>query len=114
MRVAVVCPRGRVTKHRVLRAIKNSGFYFTEVVTWPRRFLVLELKGYFNRHNRKVKAFPTKWSTFGRDAPLERDKKIVGYCDAFIAIYDGDAPDVRNFLAMAIASGKAVHVEMIG
>lgn len=113
MKTAIVCTRGRVQWKRTLRAIKESGFHVTEVVTWPRQKMVKNLRTYCDRHNIRLKVFKTHWEESKLAAPGVRDRKIVDYADCVIAIWDYQSPDVRDFLSKSFAANKPTHVHII-
>lgn len=113
LKVVIVNVRGKVGWGHTLRAIKDSGFNVTEIVTWPRKKMVAELRKYADRHGIKVRVFKTHWEQNKEDAPDIRDKKIIQYGDAVIAIWDYKSSDIRELLAKSFAANMPTHVHLV-
>jgi len=72
-----------------------------------------DLRKYTKRHGINVRVFKTHWEANKSDAPYVRDRKIINYVDAVIAIWDYKSPDIRNLVGLSLAENKPTHVHII-
>ena len=111
--MAIVCTRGKVRWGRTLRAVKESGFNVTEIVSWPRNKMVASLRELASRRNINLRTFKTNWHQSGLDAPNVRDRKLLQYADCLIVIWDYRSPDIRELLSKAYASNVPTYVYLV-
>ena len=97
----------------VSKAIVDSGFEITEVVSGTARGVDLEGEGWASLNEVPIKRFPADWS-LGRGAGHKRNAEMAEYADALIAIWDGKSPGTRNMINEAAKKGLKIYVHSTG
>lgn len=92
------------------RAIKESGFTITEVVSGACRGVDELGEQWAAERGVKVKRFPAGWSELGKAAGPIRNAAMAKYADALIAIWDGESRGTRHMITLAYSCGLKVFV----
>jgi len=85
----------------VEKAIKDSGFIITEIVSGTAYGVDKLGERYANVHNIPVKRFPADWEKYGKCAGILRNIQMVEYADALIAVWNGKSKGTRNIIIEA-------------
>jgi hypothetical protein len=108
----------------VCRAIRDSGFAVTEVVSghassrkvngkwmpsvdrlgerWSREFL-----------KKEATLFPADWTRQGLSAGHKRNGKMADYAVALVAVWDGSSRGTRGMIEIAQAKGLEIYVHTV-
>lgn len=97
----------------VYKAIMGSGIKVSEVVTGGGRGVEALGERWARQQNIPVKEFPALWNVHGVYAPRERNREMLIYADALIAVWDGKWADTRSVIKMARSVGMTVYVHRI-
>lgn len=112
MRVVVAGSRNIFDYELLKRAIDESGFEITEIVSGGAKGID-SLGEHWAAHNSVAcKVFNADWQQFGRRAGPLRNKEMAEYADALIAIWDGESKGTKNMILNAQNSGLQIHVHM--
>ena len=68
---------------------------------------------YARRHGNKLTEFLPDYNSFGRKAPLIRNKEIVNYADKVLAFWDGESHGTWFVIDYAKKVGKPCHVVLV-
>jgi hypothetical protein len=60
------------------------------------------------KHNWKVSRFKADWNKNGNIAGKIRDREIIDYADALIALWDGESKGVKSVMDYAVTTSKPV------
>ena len=94
------------------KAIQESGFEITEVVSGGAKGVDKLGEQYAKAHNIKVTGFPAEWNKYGKAAGVIRNQKMAEYADALIAVWDGSSKGTLNMITNAKTSGRASHLNI--
>ena len=89
MKVLICGSRGICDKKYVYDCINNSNFDITEVISGRAHGVDRIGEEYARDHNISIKHFVPDWDQFWNVAGILRDRQMVDYSDAIIAIWDG-------------------------
>ncbi len=95
------------------RAIVESKFEITEVVSGAAKGIDLLGENWALLHNVPVKRFPANWQRFGRAAGFIRNGEMAEYADALIAVWDGRSQGTQNMIAEARNLKLPTHVHIV-
>lgn len=114
MKVIIAGPRDYEDYETVVNAIGLSGFDVTEVVSGHCLTGVDRLGERWARENGVVVSlFPAEWAILGRLAGPVRNRKMAGYADAAVVIWDGVSRGSKNMIDEAERAGKPVYVHRV-
>jgi hypothetical protein len=94
----------------VCRAVQDSGFTITEVVSGLAPGVDTLAIDWAEEHNIPRIGFPADWNTHGRAAGPIRNRQMAEYGDALIAIWDGESRGTKNMIEEATKRGLKVYV----
>ena len=57
-----------------------------------------------------VKVFLPDYETYGRQAPLFRNRQIIDYADQVLAFWDGASPGTKSVIGACLDVGKPIRV----
>lgn len=57
-----------------------------------------------------VKVFLPDYKTYGRQAPLFRNRQIIDYADQVLAFWDGVSPGTKSVIGACMDCGKPIRV----
>jgi SLOG family YspA-like protein len=98
MRVIIAGSRSIGSLEEVVRAIKQSGFNITEVVSGGAQGV--DQLGKFWAYNAGIptKQFNPHWTENGKAAGPIRNREMAQYADALIAVWDGKSRGTMNMI----------------
>ena len=94
----------------VFKAIEDSGFQITEVVSGMCPYGGVDFLGelYAEWKRLGIAQFPADWVRLGKAAGPIRNQQMLDYADAVIVVWDGKSRGSSHMLSIAKASGKPV------
>lgn len=110
MKVIVAGSRNICDYHTVEKAIKESGFEITELVSGGARGVDAVGESWARRYEIPFKVFPAQWSKFKLEAGPIRNAQMAEYAEALIAVWDGKSKGTMNMIKLARAANLKVHV----
>lgn len=110
MKVIIAGTRTITNANLIEKAISESGFVITEIVSGGAAGVDRLGEMYADYHNIPIKAFRADWKKFGRTAEPRRNKQMAEYADALIAIWDGESRGTRNMIGEATFLGIKIYV----
>lgn len=114
MKVIIAGSRSITDITTVIRAIEESGFEITEVISGGARGVDLLGEEWAQSHSIPVRQFLPDYKTHGRRAPLERNKAMATYAaeeprGALIAVWDGLSSGTWHMINEAHYAGLSIH-----
>ena len=113
MRVIIAGSREIVDYDLVCRAIEESGFEMTEVVSGRARGVDALGEKYALEHDVNLRLFPAEWDKYGKRAGYLRNAKMANYADALVAIWDGFSRGTASMIDLARRKGLKIHKMII-
>lgn len=112
----------------VKKAIEDSGFEITEVVSGAAQGVDLLGEAWADTHDIPVKRFPANWKNlkvkgavvrenrFGKynaTAGIIRNERMAKYAEALICLWDGESKGSENMISFAHKHNLKVFVQII-
>lgn len=110
MKVIVAGSRSIVDISEVQKAITESRFEITEVVSGTAKGVDKLGESYAVAHNIPVKKFPADWDRFRKKAGYLRNQEMAEYAEALIAIWDGESKGTAHMINIMKKIDKPVYV----
>lgn len=110
MKVIIAGSRGIEDFTTISKAISNSGFIITEVVSGTARGVDKLGEKWAEKNRVPVKRFPADWNKHGKSAGYKRNKQMAEYADALIAVWDGESRGTGHMINLAREAGLSVYV----
>ena len=110
MKVIIAGSRGITDYDTVWRAIKESKFTITEVVSGGANGVDKLGEKYAVRNDIPLKVFLADWKKKKASAGIIRNAEMAKYADALIAVWDGKSPGTKNMIEVAERKGLKVYV----
>jgi hypothetical protein len=111
MKVIIAGSRGIEDYPFVEKAIKDSGFEITEVVSGGARGVDRLGERWAREHGIAIRQFLPDWNTHGKSAGFIRNDLMVKYADALICIWDGTSRGTKHTLDQAKRKGLKVYLK---
>lgn len=109
-RTIIAGSRTITEKAYVERAIQQSGFEITEVVSGCARGVDAIGEQWARTHNTPIKQFPANWKTHGKSAGFRRNREMADYADQLIAVWDGTSAGTHDMIECANQKDMRVYV----
>ena len=103
MKVIIAGSRENCTYDHTEYAIIHSQFNITEVVSGTANGVDKFGEQYAVKHSIPIKQFPANWKKHGRSAGYIRNKEMVDYADALIAVWDSKSNGTKHTIDLAKA-----------
>jgi predicted double-glycine peptidase len=87
--------------NQINKAIKESGFTITEVVSGTARGADLLGEVWANNNKVPIKRFPANWDKYGKSAGYRRNEEMANYADACIVVWDGESKGSKHMIDIA-------------
>jgi hypothetical protein len=97
----------------VCRAILESGFEITEVVSGHARGVDLIGETYAEVEGIPVKTFVPEWEVYGFGAGHFRNAAMADYADAAVVVWDGESRGSKNMIEEMQKREKPVFVRRV-
>ena len=114
MRVIIAGTRSITDYATVVKAIEESGFEVTEVLTGCARGVDLLGERYAKERGIPYRRFPADWKRDGKAANAIRNRRMAENADALIAVWDGRSSGTANAIEEAQRLGLPVHAVVVG
>lgn len=111
MKVIIAGSRDITDYEAVKRAVVNSGFEITEVVSGTARGVDQLGEQWAIDNNIPITPFPANWANYGRGAGFRRNLEMAQYADALIALWDGVSRGTKNMIITAGKYRLKIYVE---
>ena len=109
MKVIIAGSRTVTSQGLVDQAIKQSGFKIDEVVCGEARGVDTLGRRWAEKRSVPVKSFPADWAKHGKSAGFLRNKAMVDYADALVAVTTGSVGTAHT-IRLARECGLPTHV----
>ena len=113
MKVIIAGSRRITNMEHVRKAVSDSGFPITEVVSGTALGVDRLGELWAEENNIPVKPFKPKWDEYGRGAGHIRNAEMAKHADALIAVWNGVSPGTNNMIDMANKMKMPVYVYVI-
>ena len=110
MKVIVAGSRTVTDYALVCKAILDSGFAITEVVSGAARGVDSLGERYAVDNSLTIQLFPAEWEKLGKPAGVIRNQKMAEYADALIAVRKDNSRGTSDMIARAYQLGLKVYV----
>jgi len=110
MKTIVAGSRNITDYEKVHKAIYESPWVITEVVSGGARGVDKLGEQAAEAFGIPVKVFPADWATHGRAAGPIRNQQMLEYSEALIAIWDGDSRGTADMIRRSQKAGIPVHI----
>ena len=110
MRVIIAGSRGIVDIGLIPRAVRESGFDVSEVVSGCARGVDRLGSSWARSENKPVQYFSPDWKGYGKRAGFVRNSEMADNADALIAIWDGRSRGTQHMIEIAKKRGLRVFV----
>lgn len=116
MRTIIAGSRDRIYYRDVVKAIEESGFDITTVVSGRCRGTDMLGEHWAKIHGVPVDPYPAKWKVNGildRGAGLKRNVMMAENAEALVAVWDGASDGTRHMIRVATDKGLKVYVHVV-
>jgi len=110
MRVIIGGSRRITEDALVQRAVGESGFQITEVLSGGARGVDQLGEAWARRNGISVRRFPADWDRYGKQAGYIRNEQMADCAEGAIAVWDGSSPGTRHMIGIAQKKGLRVFV----
>lgn len=110
MKVIIAGSRDITNYSLVEKAVQESDFTITEVVSGCCRGVDQLGEQWATEHSVSVARFPANWSVHYKAAGPIRNKEMAEYADALIALWDGQSKGTKNMIDTAKKLGLKVFI----
>lgn len=113
MRVIIAGMRTGAPWADIYRAVSESGFEITEVVSGAARGVDRMGEKLAADRGIPVTRFPADWKLHGKSAGPIRNAEMADYADALIAVWDGHSRGTGDMIDTAKKLGLPHHVQLV-
>ena len=113
MRVIIAGSREIADYSLVERAVRDSCFEITEVVSGCAPGVDRLGEEWAEENDIPIKQFPADWKRYRDSAGPIRNKQMSQYGEALIAIWDGKSPGTRNMIQLAKDRNLKIHIHRL-
>ena|GEM_PF-5270675 len=108
MKTIIVAPRSQECYPEVCRVMASLGWTVTEVVCAGGVDMIAAR--WAAEQALPVSRFAADWTAHGPAATSKRDRKMLEYAEALVAVWDGWSPGTKHLIREAGNRGLRVHV----
>ena len=113
MKVIIAGSRHITDRLAMVKAIEQSRFEITEVVSGTSRGPDTLGESWALANNIPIKVFPAEWSKFGNVAGPIRNSEMAKYADAAIILWDGVSKGTLNMIKNMVLRDKPYFIRMV-
>ncbi len=110
MKVIIAGSRDLTDYSEITKAITNSKFKITEVVSGAARGVDKMGERWARENGVSCKQFPADWKGQSKQAGYLRNVRMADYADALIALWDGKSKGTRHMINIARRKKLWVYV----
>ena len=114
MKTIIAGSRSIIHAAPVLRAIQESRFHITEVVSGMAPGVDTVGRIWAEINNIPVKEMPADWAHEPRYGGINRNHRMAEYAEALIAVWDGKSKGTSHMIDLAKSKGIPVFVWRLG
>jgi hypothetical protein len=112
MKIIVAGSRSIESLGVVTRAIEESGFKITEIVSGHAKGVDRLGEQYALMRGIPTKIFPANWDKHGKAAGPMRNREMADYADAAIVVWDGVSVGTKHMIYEMNKRGKKCYIHM--
>lgn len=112
MKVIIAGSRSIESLGVVKKAIEDSGFDITEIVSGRAKGVDRLGEHYALVKNLPTKMFPADWDKHGKAAGPMRNREMADYADAAVIVWDGVSKGTKHMIYEMNKRGKKCHIYM--
>jgi hypothetical protein len=112
MKVIVAGSRSIESLGVVTKAIEDSGFNITEIVSGRAKGVDKLGEHYGLVKNLPVKLFPADWDKHGKAAGPMRNRQMADYADAAVIVWDGVSKGTKHMIYEMNKRNKKCYIYM--
>ena len=113
MRVIIAGSRDIDDYEEVERAVKDSGFTVTQIISGTATGVDIQGIIYAERNKIPIALYPADWNKFGKGAGFIRNKQMAENADALIAVWNGRSRGTQHMIGEAKAKNLKVHIHLV-
>lgn len=113
MKVVIAGSRDITDRMGLVKAIKQSGFEITEVVSGCARGVDKLGEAWARANDIPIKEFPADWNKHGNAAGPIRNAEMAEYADALIVLWDGESKGTKNMIMNMHKRDKLYFIRMV-
>lgn len=113
MKTIIAGSRGITLYDILLRAVSETPWQITEVVSGRARGVDTLGELWAFRNNILLTKFPADWDRYGRQAGYVRNIEMGDYAEAALILWDGKSRGTGHMIDIAKAKGLQVKVVMV-
>lgn len=113
MKVIIAGSRGINDINIIRRAVSDSGFEITEVVSGGAAGVDMQGERWANENSVPVKRFMPDWKQNGKSAGVLRNIQMAKYADALIAVWNGTSRGTGHMIEIANHRYLKIHVHRV-
>ena len=110
MRTIIAGSRSVTDYSLLLKAIKDSGFDITTVISGAAPGADSLGEWYAQEHNILLEVYPAKWNLYGNSAGYIRNKEMADVADACIILWDGSSKGSLHMNNLAVEKGLRLYL----
>lgn len=109
MKIIIAGSRSITDYNIVERAVINSGYDITEVVSGCAKGVDTLGEQYAQKHNIPIKRFPAEWHHHGKSAGPIRNQIMADYADGSIVVWDGESRGSQDMMKRTVLAKKPIY-----
>ena len=113
MRIIIAGSRGITDYGTVLKAIGDSGWVPTTILSGTAKGVDLLGERFANEYNIPLERFPANWDFFGKRAGFVRNEEMARNADALLAIWDGKSRGTEQMIKIASRLDLIINVSRV-
>lgn len=110
MRIIIAGSRGITEYAMVDRAVRESEFPITEVISGGARGADRLGEEWARRNEIPIRRFMADWERHGKRAGLVRNEEMADHAEGLIAVWDGQSPGTKHMIETAEKKGLKVFI----
>ena len=113
MKTIIAGSRNIIDYHQVTKAVEESGFQITEVVSGGANGVDKLGEHLAKASLLHCKVFAADWNKYGKRAGYVRNSQMAEYAEALIAVWDGKSRGTDHMIRTAKTQGLKVFVMVV-
>ena len=109
MKTIVAGSREGIPTDAVMEAIDSCPWPISEIVQGGARGVDSVAADYARRTGQPFRTFPADWNAHGKAAGPIRNRQMLEYADALIAVWDGKSRGTAHMIGIARARSVPIH-----
>lgn len=113
MKIIIAGSRTITDTKYLVEAMEEANFLITEIISGGARGVDKMGELFAEVMAIPLKLFPANWEKYGRNAGPIRNKQMMEYADALIAIWDEKSRGTLDMINQMRAANKKVYVKIV-